>query len=337
MIKTKEATLLQQACAKIPGFSELYTRLDQRVTLDGKSDSLLHNYSRQLAKIALHYNRLPGDLTNEEISQYLYDIAKRHKTPSDSYFKFVVYSLRFLFKLDGLTDKYVALPVLRHDKKLPVVLSREEIKKMIEVTKLKKHRVLIMLLYGCGLRRNEARKLKLADLDFDRKMLFVRDGKGGKDRYVPMSSLLIAEISSYIMDQKPSEYLFDCADYISKRTRNAMFSSGGVKWALNYACTKAEIAKRVSAHTLRHTYATHLLEDGLDIVSIKNLLGHVRIETTMVYLHVAQCDKYRAFSPLDTLYGIRKSSFNAEPVQQIRQCPFQSCGEIQQFTLASQN
>ncbi len=337
MIKTKEPTLVQQACAKIPGFSELYARMERRITLDGKSESLLHNYSRQLAKIALHHNKMPGDLTNEELSQYLYEIAKGFKTPSDSYFKFVVYSLRYVFKLDGLKDKYVALPVLKHDKKLPVVLSREEIKRMIDVTHLKKHRVLIMLLYGCGLRRCEARKLKLADLDFDRKMLFVRDGKGGKDRYVPMSSLLISEIRMYLDEVKPYEYLFLKSKFSITKDPNNIFSIGGLCFAIKHACKKAEISKRVSTHTLRHTYATHLLEDGLDIVSIKNLLGHVRIETTMVYLHVAQCDKHRAFSPLDTLYGIRKSAFNAEPAQPIRQCPFQSCGEIQQFTLASQN
>jgi integrase/recombinase XerD len=246
---------------------------------------------------------LPTDLDIDQINDYLYLAQQRHNTPSDSYFKFTVYGLRFVFRLTGQNDKRIELPSIQGNKKLPVVLSRLEMKRLLKAPKLLKHRILIGLLYGCGLRCAEARSVKLAHLDFDRQMLHVCQGKGKKDRYVPLSSLLIRGLKHYIHAEQPQEWLFNGKPEGQKGGDfDSRYSQRGVQWAITQACKASGIAKEVSAHTLRHTYATHLLEDGLDIVSVKDLLGHECIETTMIYLHVAASGRRKPFSPLDTLY-----------------------------------
>ena len=206
--------------------------------------------------------------------------------------------------MEGLKDKRIELPVLRGSKKLPVVLSKPEVKRLLSAPKLLKHRVLIATLYGCGLRCAEVRNLRLSDLDFDRRMLHVRQGKGGKDRYVPLSEHLIRGLEKYIQAECPQTWLFNGqVQQGEEGLTDTRYSQQGVQWVVRTARNEAGLAKQVSTHTLRHTFATHLLEEGLDIVSIKDLLGHESIQTTMVYLHVAQSGRKKPFSPLDTLYA----------------------------------
>lgn len=275
------------------------------MSISGKSMSTLKNYSHHVAKMALHFGVVPTELDEDQINDYLYLMQQQHKTPSESYFKFTVYGLRYVFRLKGLKDKHIALPQIKKDKRLPIVLSREEIKRLMKAPKLLKHRVLIALLYGCGLRCFEVRNLRLNDLDFDRKTLFVRKGKGGKSRYLPLCDMLIRGLKAYIKSEYPTEWLFCGKQPVEGRAGGAFdsrYSQKGVQWAVNQARKSAGITKSMTVHTLRHTYATHLLEDGLDIMSIKDLLGHACIQTTMIYLHVAQCERVRPFSPLERLY-----------------------------------
>ena len=272
----------------------------------GKSESTLRSYCSHLAKLALHFNQVPTDIDPDQINDYLYLVKVEHNTPSDSYFKFTVYGLRFAYRMLGMKDKRVELPEIKHEKKLPVIVSREEMRRLLKAPKLLKHRVLLGLLYGCGLRCFEVRSLKIADLDFDRKLAHVRNGKGKKDRYVPLSDLLIRGLKSYMEAEQPRTWLFNGKDQeISGRAGgdfDSRYSQRGVQWAVQQAVKEAGILKDVSIHTLRHTYATHLLEEGLDIMTIKDLLGHECIDTTMIYLHVAQSGRVKPFSPLDRLY-----------------------------------
>jgi integrase/recombinase XerD len=301
--KQKSLTILSQAINTVEGFDKFHNRFRQTIMIMGRSQSTYSNYANHLAKVALHFGCLPTSLKVDQINEYLYFAKEQHKSYSDSYFKFSVYSLRFIFRMENLADKLIKLPSIKHDKKLPTVLSRQEVKRLLTAPKSIKHRVLLALLYGCGLRCFEARGLKLADLDFDRKVLHVRMGKGKKDRYVPMCNLLIRGLKKYIAEENPKNWLFNGnSEGINLNISFGTYSRTGVGWVINKARKIAGISKRVSVHTLRHTYATHLLEDGLDIVSIKNLLGHVRIETTMVYLHVAQSNYVKPFSPLESLY-----------------------------------
>ena len=256
-----------------------------------------------MASISLHFGRIPTELDPEDLLEYLFLLQKRSKTPSQTYFKFTVYGLRFLLKTEGLPYEYLHLPSIKHEKKLPVVLSKQEVWQMLNSCTLLKHRILIGLLYGCGLRCMEARNVRLCDLDFDRQQLKVVQGKGKKDRYVPLSEHLIRGLKKYIEAEKPQDFLFNGqpngragGDFDSR------YSQRGVQWAVKEVAKAAGVQKEVHTHTLRHSYATHLLEDGMDIITLKNLLGHENIETTLDYLQIAQLESQRIFSPLDTLF-----------------------------------
>lgn len=255
--------------------------------------------------MALHFKCCPSDLDKEQVLDYLQYCKNQHKTPSSSFFKHTVYGLRALYKLKGIEDKHIVLPQIEGSKKLPVVLSQTEIKTLIQTPKLLKHRLVLSLLYDCGLRRFELLNIELQDLDFDRKKLHIRQGKGRKDRYVPLGDLLIKGLRKYIKLESPIKWLFMGKDRLGNRTQ---FSKGGVQWIVRSSRKASGIAKHITTHTLRHSYATHLLEMGLDIVSLKEALGHSCIETTMLYLHISQLGRQRAFSPLDRVYGISKPS-----------------------------
>lgn len=287
-------TIVAQACDKVNGFEQLYKEMERSISISGKSRSTLTNYGRQLAHLALHYNCLPTELDKEQVLDYLH-LVKSKGTPSATFFKFTVYGMRYACKMRGLSYLQFSLPAIDRDDKLPVVLSQQEVKDLLKGCTLLKHSILLATIYGCGLRCAEARQLAVADVDLQRGMLHVKHGKGGKDRYVPLGDMLVRGIGKYLGAERPRRWLFEGVngDCLSQR---------GTQWAVSAAVKKAGIIKEVSTHTLRHSYATHLLEQGLDIVTIKELLGHEAIETTMIYVHIAQPSARTAFSPLDNLY-----------------------------------
>jgi site-specific recombinase XerD len=295
---------LHQAKRDVPGFEDLLNRFERNISVLGKSQSTFENYARHVASISLYFGKIPTQLDPEQVQDYLYFVQKKSKTPSQSYFKHTVYGLRSLLKSEGLPYEFLHLPSIKHEKKLPVVLSKEEVWRMLQKAKLLKHKILIGLLYGCGLRCMEVRNVRIQDLDFDRKQLKVVQGKGKKDRYVPLSEHLIRGLKKYIEAEKPQDWIFNGKPLANRAGGDfdSRYSQRGVQWAIKQASALAGIKKEVCVHTLRHSYATHLLEDGLDIVSLKNLLGHENIETTMEYLQIAQLASQKVFSPLDTLF-----------------------------------
>lgn len=288
-------TIVQQACSKVTGFEQLYKDLERAINVSGKSTSTLTNYGRHLGHLALHYNMLPTELDHEQVLDYLH-LVKSNGSPSSTFFKFTVYGMRYACRLCRLPYHQFSLPSIERKEKLPVVLNASEVQALLKVCDLLKHKLLIALCYGCGLRCAEVRTLKVADVDTERSMVHVRQGKGGKDRCLPLGVMLIRGIKAFIDAEKPRTYLFEGND------GNA-YSQRGAQWAISQAVKKAGIIKEVTLHTLRHTYATHLLEQGVNILVIKELLGHASIETTMVYLHLASPTACVAFSPMDTLYN----------------------------------
>lgn len=293
----------------MPDFEALLYRFERSISVLGRSAKTFDCYGRHIAAIALHFGKIPTLLDPEQVHEYLFMLQKRSQSLSQTYFKHTVYGLRFLLKTEGLPYEYLHLPEIKASNKLPVVLSKQEVWAMLQNCTLLKHKILIGLLYGCGLRCMEVRSIGLADLDFDRLQLKVVQGKGKKDRYVPLSEHLIRGLKAYIDAEKPQTYLF--GGQINGRAGgdfDSRYSQKGVQWAVKQAANRAGIIKDVCVHTLRHTFATHLLEDGLNIVSVQHLLGHENIETTMIYLHVAQIDSVKPFSPLDTLFAQCKPS-----------------------------
>ncbi len=252
--------------------------------------------------MALHFKCNPLDLDEDQVLDYLHLIKTQNRTPSESYFKHTVYGLRFAYRAMGMAQKQVFLPKMKLPKKLPVVLSQQEVRRLLKAPALLRHRLILGLLYGCGLRRHELLNIKLADVDLDRSQLHIREGKGRKDRYVPLGEHLVRGLRTYLQAEPPYLWLFNGKTNTGQLQQ---FSETGVQWVISQAVKRAGIQKRVSSHTLRHTYATHLLEMGIDIMTLKDLLGHVDIHTTLMYLHIAQLGRDKAFSPLDRLY--RKS------------------------------
>jgi site-specific recombinase XerD len=291
------ATIVMQACEKVPGFTELYNELKRSITISGKSGSALANYSRQLAHLAIHHNRMPLDLTADEVMDYLYHL-KNTQSISDSFFNFTIHGMRYACKMRGLPYTQFSLPEIKSPKKLPVVLNASEVKAMLAVTNFLKHRLMIAMLYGCGLRSGELQYLQVSHIDLERKMLHVHQGKGSKDRCVPIGQLLCRGIERYYVEEIPDKYMF-------VNRSGEPYSDAGISWVVKQAVQKAGIQKDVHTHTLRHSFATHLLENGVNIMHIKNLLGHKSIESTMIYLHVAQPACCPILNPLDIIYGIQ--------------------------------
>jgi integrase/recombinase XerD len=255
--------------------------------------------------MALHFDCLPTELCEDQIKDYLYLLQQQHNTPSLTYFKHTIYGLRMLFKIEGIKPSEVGLPPIKKSQKLPVVLSKAEMWRLLQAPVLLKHKILLGLLYDCGLRCFEARNVRIQDLDFDRRMLHVVKGKGSKGRYVPIGEHLIRGLKTYIAAEQPAEWLFNGQPQVdgSGGDFDRRYSQRGVQWAVSQAAKKAEIVKDISVHTLRHTYATHLLEDGTDIMTLKDLLGHSCIQTTMIYLHIAQSGRIKPVGPLDSLFN----------------------------------
>ena len=290
-------TIVEQARNKVMGFTELYEDLERSLNVSGKSKSTLTNYGRHLAHLALHFNQLPTELDSEQVLDYLH-FVKANGTPSASFFKFTVYGMRAACRLRGFPYQQFSLPSIERPHKLPCVLNSGEVRELIKACNLLKHRLLLSLCYGCGLRCGEVRNLRIGDIDIERRMLHVHQGKGGKDRILPLGDLLCRGIQKYLEAEHPQTFLFT-------GNNGEALSQRGAQWVMSQAFRKTGIVKEdVCLHTLRHTYATHLLEQGINIVTIKELLGHAHIDTTMIYLHLARPTVNLSFSPLDTLYSL---------------------------------
>jgi integrase/recombinase XerD len=297
MRKKSGFTILERAIEKVPAFKNVVVKLDRQVELRGQSKSTLDNYTRRIALLVLNFERLPEQVSDEEIQEYLVALARDPRSPSRSSFKHMVYGLRYYYRLVGSNEKAVALPSLKHDTKLPVVLNRGELKELFKAPRLLKHRIVLTLIYSAGLRGQEAINLKISDIDFERGTIHIRQSKYKKDRIVPLSRYMAQGLKAYLRAENPNVWLFN------GKEPDGRYSVKGLSWVMREATKKTNISKEVSLHSLRHSYATHLLEDGLNIVTLKDLLGHAEIATTMIYLHIAQCRHVKSHSPLDTLYG----------------------------------
>jgi len=295
-VHKKRLTFAEEACQSIPGFKDLYHRLEDKMRLDGNAQQTFKHYSRMLAQLSLHYGKLPEHISEEEVNKYMTFLIKQSKSPSLSGFKFIVFGLRYYYRLLGMDDKVVRLPKIKHNKKLPVILNYRECKAIFSTPKSIRDRVLLSFIYSSGLRAREVSRMKISDIDTDRMMIHIRQSKYNKDRYVPLSNFVLLGLRRYYKACHPVDYLFNGKEPGSPLSTMRMGS------ILREAVKKCRLSKNITLHTLRHSYATHLLEFGMDIVTIKELLGHANIETTMVYLHVAIPNRSNLFSPFDRLY-----------------------------------
>ena len=300
MRKKSGFTMVEQAIMLVPEFENVVRKLEQQVTLRGQSGSTLQNYIRRIALFVLRFGKLPEKIDPEEINEYLVALARDPKSPSRSSFKHMVYGLRYYYRLMGMNKNAIALPSLKKETKLPVILNHQELKELFAVPSLLKQRIVLALIYSAGLRGQEVINLKISDVDFERKVIHIRQSKYKKDRIVPLAESMAVGLKKYLSAENPHLWLFN------GKEPDGRYSVRGLSWVIRENLKKTSIKKDVNLHSLRHSYATHLLEQGLNIVTLKELLGHADITTTMLYLHVAQCPLIKPHSPLDTLYNYHK-------------------------------
>lgn len=292
------ANQIQRACNSITGFKQSYEKFLKQLHVEQYAPGSITGYTYKLASICLYFGKLPEALTEDDCRDYFNMLLTRTPVPSISYFKHTVYGLRCYSKMMRLPALRVALPRIRKERKLPVVLSQAEVRRLLESCDSVRSRALLSLVYSCGLRQSELINLRICDIDSDRMRVHIRQGKGRKDRYVPLSEKVLPDLREYFIRYAPVEYLFNS-------TPGKRISGFEVGYIFRDAVLLARILKPCTLHTLRHSYATHLLELGENILRIRDLLGHTDITTTMVYLHLADLPGGGgAFSPLDRLWPV---------------------------------
>ncbi|MDX1429200.1 MAG: site-specific integrase [Rhodothermales bacterium] len=261
--------------------SVLRKRMIEDLRLRNYSPRTVETYTRHVAAFARHFGRSPDRLGSEHIRSYQSDLVERKKV-SWSTFNQAVCALRFFYGVTlGRKGLIEQIPFPRHEKKLPVVLSVAEVFRLLDSIGNLKHRTVLMTMYGAGLRLSEALGLRLPDVDGTRRQLRVRSGKGRKDRYVDMSEGLLQALRKYWREQRPKQWLFP------GRHPDRPMHPTAIQKTVVLARLRAGIKKPVHTHTLRHCFATHLLEAGTSLRVIQQALGHSSLATTAIYLHVA--------------------------------------------------
>jgi len=273
--------------------SALRLRMIQDLKLRNYSPKTVECYVRHVARFAAHFGRSPEDLGPEEIRQYQIYLAEERGV-GWSMFNQAVCALKFFYRTTlGRSEQIEQIPFKKKPQRLPAVLSRQEVESLIACISLPLPRTIVMLMYGTGLRISEALALQISDIDSSRMVIHVRSGKGDKDRIVPLSLRLLDQLRVYFRTRRPKTFLFS--------------APGGdrpphpetIGRAIKRAALMAGIRKPVSCHTMRHCYATHLLEANVDIVTIQKVLGHRYLSTTSRYTHVTRQRIQDAPSPLD--------------------------------------
>lgn len=292
------ANFIQRASDSISGFMQSYEKFSKQLQVEQYSPRSIQSYGHKLAAISFHFKKLPEHLSEEDCRDYFSMLLSRSPSPGLSYFKHTVYSLRCYRKTMHLCELHFSLPRIRSTKKLPVVLSQSEVSNLLRHCISVRSQALLALIYSCGLRLRELINMRICDIDSQRMQVFIRQGKGGKDRYVPLSTHLLLLLREYFIQHRPEVYLFN-------NRSGGQIEDSEIRYLFKQAVHSSRILKPCTLHTLRHSYATHLLEMGENILRIRDLLGHADIKTTLIYLHLVNLPAGGyAFSPLDRLDGV---------------------------------
>jgi integrase/recombinase XerD len=274
---------------------KLRNRMEADLKLAGYSPETRTIYLCYARLYAKHHMRSPAEMGEEEIRQYLLHMIERKGISPETY-RQIRAALNFLYSVTLKRPLEVAhLPVQRRKERLPVVLSGTEVQALLEGIRSPIYRTIFTAQYAAGLRISEACRLRPEDIDSKRMVIHVRSGKGDRDRYTVLSTRLLASLREYFRLYRPAEWLFPA------RTRVGHVPPPAARRVLHAAVASAGLTKRITPHVLRHSFATHLLESGVDIPVIQALLGHKSIHTTNVYTHVSLEHIGRTRSPLDLL------------------------------------
>ena len=282
--------------------SLLRTRLIEDLRIRNYASSTIDIYVRCVALFAKHFGRSPEELGAEEVREYQLHLREEKKA-SWTFFNQTVSALRFLYGKTLKQDWSVEqIPYPRQEKRLPDVLSFEEVSRLFSCVRTLMSCTILQTMYGAGLRLMEAVSLKKSDIDSERMAIRVRQGKGRRDRYVTLSATLLETLREYYRASRPKgEWLFP------NRKGTGAINHNTVQKACSLAARKAGLRKRVTTHTMRHSFATSLLEAGVDLRTIQILLGHGSLNTTAIYLHVAVGAKQSGRKMVDLLELSKKT------------------------------
>ena len=257
------------------------------------SENTITTYSEILRTFLVFYREKPvAEITNEDVIVFNNEYILK-KNLSASYQNQTMNSIKLFFKI--IHDSKIVIEELhrpKNAKRLPNVLSKEETFRLIDMTTNLKHKTLLALIYSSGLRISEAINMKIIDIDSQRMLIHIKNAKGKKDRYTLLSTKILVLLKEYYTIYKPKTYLFE-GQY------GGQYSSRSAQSILRESVKKAGITKQVSLHTLRHSFATHLLESGTDLRYIQDLLGHSSPKTTMIYTHVSSTSLKNIINPFD--------------------------------------
>lgn len=274
--------------------SVLRERFIRDLRIENYSERTIKSYVAEISLLARHYDKCPTAITEEEIKDY---IAMRQAIGrSWSSINLFISAMHKLFNNTlNIPQRLERINRPKVEKKIPSVLSQAEVLTIIELTKNLKHRALLMTIYSAGLRVGEACTLRVGDIDSARMRIIVRNGKGHKDREVTLSPILLTSLRAYVKRYRPATYLFPGKD------RSKPYSQSSARAVLKQALSRSGIAKKATPHTLRHSYATHMMDKGIDLRFIQALLGHKSIKTTLHYCHLSNYKMHGITSPLDDL------------------------------------
>jgi integrase/recombinase XerD len=264
---------------------DIRQRMIEDMKLRGLTPGTQATYLEAVKVLARHYNRRLDEITQEQVRDFLLYLIDS-KGYAKSTYKVYLYAIKFLYE-KTLCRQWRFLPLARvgSERKLPIILSRDEVWSLLDLVRRDKPRMSLTLMYTCGLRVSEAVHLRLQDIDSQRMVVWVRKGKGGKDRSVPLPSYTLAQLRAYWLEHRPKIWLFPSEQRTSAITKSC------VQRCLTATLRRSHIRKNVNCHTLRHSYATHLLEAGVHLRMIQSLLGHKSLSSTFIYLHLSQSTK----------------------------------------------
>lgn len=270
--------------------NKILKKLEIEMKLRGFSANTIKSYLLYNEKFMEYIKKSPEDVTEDDIKEFL--AHKMEDSVTNGSLTFIKSALKFYYnEILGKNFSWIKTP--RQTKALPVVLTKNEIKELLDSTENEKHKLLIELLYSTGLRLSECINLKYSDLDMNEYIGWVRKGKGSKDRIFIISDTFKKDLIRYKEKKGESEYIF--------AVNGRKMSPRGIQHAIKVSVERAGIDKDVHVHTLRHSFATHLLENGVDIRKIQQLLGHTNLQTTQIYTQVSSNEIKKIKSPLDVL------------------------------------
>ncbi|MBV6479208.1 MAG: IS91 family transposase ISTha3 [Ignavibacteria bacterium] len=272
-----------------------YKAYTDKMTLLNYSGNTIKNYKNHFSKFLEYFkDKKPSEITKKEILEYLLAKWSNNKL-SESEQNQKINSIKFFYeKVLNRPCEVYEIPRPKKPFKLPEVFSENEVRRILDAAGNLKHKCILCLAYAGGLRVSEIINLKIADIDSDRMVIHIKNSKGKKDRIVMLSKKLLIILREYYKSYKPESYLFEGMN-------GGKYSARSIQALLKNIKSKAGVKKRGSVHTLRHSFATHLFEGGTDILSIKKLLGHNSLRTTMIYTHVSKEYINKIQSPLDKL------------------------------------